>query len=100
MIAWVCPDATVRSTPRRISRCLPSASATLTCRSRISRVAIAVLSWSLLAGRTGGRQRDVHVVAIDLHRIHGHRLDGGRPGRIAGAQVEARPVQPALHYVI
>ena len=41
MMACVCPADTVRSTPRRISRLPPAASSTLTCRSRISRVAIA-----------------------------------------------------------
>src|SRR6195952_3047311 len=39
MIAWVSPELTVRSTPRRIS-CGPSSVCTETCRSRISRVAI------------------------------------------------------------
>src|SRR6516165_9587591 len=105
MIAWVCPADTVRSTPRRISR-LPSrpsgpgaGSATLTCRSRISRVAIT----SLLivgCGRAGAAERDVDVAVLDLHRVDGHGLGGGGPGRAAGAQVETRPVQPAFHRVV
>src|SRR5215469_15665158 len=100
MIAWVCPAATVRSTPRRISRCLPSPSVTLTCRSRISRVAIALLSWSLSAARAGARERDVHVIALDLYRVGRYRLGGGWTGRLAGAQVEAGSVQPAFHRVV
>src|SRR6516164_5099774 len=104
MIAWVCPADTVRSTPRRISR-LPSrpsgpgaGSATLTCRSRISRVAITYL---LIVGcGRGGAERDVDVAVLDLHRVDGHGLGGGRPGRAAGAQVETRPVQPAFHRVV
>src|SRR5215470_933994 len=102
MIAWVCPADTVRSTPRRISR-LPSrpsgpgvGSATLTCRSRISRVAM-VLSLLIVSA---GREGDVDVAVLDLHRIDGHGLGGGGPGRVAGAQVETRPVQPAFHRVV
>src|SRR4051812_42862055 len=49
MIAWVCPDATVRSTPFRISLG-PSSVATETCRSLISKVDMCafsvVVAWS------------------------------------------------------
>src|SRR5215475_12609643 len=106
MIAWVCPADTVRSTPRRISR-LPSrpsgpgvGSATLTCRSRISRVAIYMSPDRWLACRGGTAERDVDVAVLDLHRVDGHGLGRGRPGRVAGAQVETRPVQPAFHRVV
>src|SRR4051794_7457168 len=43
MIAWVSPDRTVRSTPRRISL-TSSPSPTVTCRSRISRTDMLLLS--------------------------------------------------------
>src|SRR5215471_17442826 len=105
MIAWVCPADTVRSTPRRISL-LPSpfapgvGSATLTCRSRISRVAMTYLLIVVSASRAGVAERDVHVAAGDLHRVDGHGLGGGGPGRAAGAQIETRPVQPAFHRVV
>src|SRR5581483_4362709 len=101
MMAWVSPSRTVRSTPRRISRWVPAPSApptepalpsTLTCRSRISRVATLEL---LVSG-----QRDVDVVAFDLDGVDRHRLGGRQPGGLAGTQVEARPVQPALHRVV
>src|ERR1700761_8891848 len=86
MMAWVSPSATVRLTPRRISRSEPSASLTEACRSRISRVDTVQL---LL-------YRHEDVVALDLDGVTGHRLGGGHRGRPTGPQVEARPVQPAL----
>src|SRR5580704_12715575 len=94
MMACVCPADTVRSTPRRISRLPPAASSTLTCRSRMSRVAIASYFFRYLG------ERDVDVVALDLHLVGGHRLGGRRPGGVAGAQVKTGPVQPALHGVV
>src|SRR5579859_2008209 len=105
MMAWICPADTVRSTPRRISL-LPSpsspgvGSATLTCRSRISRVAMSSLLIIDSASRAGAAERDVHVAVVDFHRVDGHGLGGRRPGRAAGAQVETRPVQPAFHRVV
>src|SRR4051812_37002452 len=85
MIAWVSPCLTTRSTPLRISRA-PSPLSTLTCRFLISSVATV----SLLL------ERDVHVVAVDSHGIGQDRAGGREAGRRAGAQVEPRPVQPAL----
>src|SRR5262249_35128717 len=104
MMAWVWPAETVRSTPRRISPGRspswppgPAGAATLTCRSRISRVDIN-LSW-VLAGRVR-RQGNVDVIAVDLHRVGGNRSGRGRVGGVAGPQVETRPVQPAFHRVV
>src|SRR3954453_5513858 len=96
MIAWVSPERTVRSTPRRISL-VSSPSPTVTCRSRISRTD----NFSLLAvGRDGETAValgvDVHVPSLHADRVDGDRLGGRQVGRLAGAQVEARPVQPAL----
>src|ERR671921_1134622 len=101
MIAWVSPDRTVRSTPRRIS--LASApSPTVTCRSWISRTDNSSCS------SVGGRARktvvgccvclsvDVHVLPLHADRVDGHRLGGRQVAGLAAAQVEARPVQPAL----
>src|SRR5215469_1083796 len=90
MIACVWPDEIVRSTPRRTSRVSPAASVTPTCRSRISRVDICV----------GSLHSDEHVVAVDLDLVGRHWLGGGWSGRLPTAQVEARPVQPALHGVV
>src|SRR5689334_17888298 len=105
MIACVSPARTVRSTPRRISLA-PVSVWTLTCRSRISSVAMPV---SLLLGSVlslgGGRGVvrtdgaggvDVNVVALDRHGIDVHRGDGGQSGRLTGAQVETRAVEPAF----
>src|SRR5215469_7418102 len=92
MIACVCPDKMVRLTPRRTSRLSPAASVTLTCRSRISRVDISVVSWVL--------ELDEDIVALDLYWIGGHWLGGWRPGRLAGPYVEARAMQPALHGLV
>src|SRR6202012_4437429 len=93
MMAWVSPSATVRLTPRRISRLPPSLSVTSTCRSRISRVdTFRTPSLS----RNLGIRGDEDVVALDLHCVDRHRLRRREPGRLAGAQVEARVVQPAL----
>src|SRR5918998_1156011 len=102
MIAWVSPPRTVRSTPRRISLA-SSPSPTVTCRSRISSTLPfwgAVTSRSSVAGRGGeggvGLGVDVHVLPLHADRVDGHRLGGRQVGGLAGAQVEARPVQPAL----
>src|SRR3954466_14469403 len=96
MIAWVSPARTVRSTPRRISL-TSSPSPTVTCRSRISRT-------DTRAPSVAGREREAAVcvgVDVDVLPLHPDRVDvdrlGGRQvGGFAGAQVEARPVQPAL----
>src|SRR5437763_1964511 len=85
MIACVSPCLMVRSTPLRISRA-PSPPSTVTCRSLISSVATVAL---LLDG-------DVDVVALDLHGIGGDGTVGRKAGGPAAAQVEPRPVQPAL----
>src|SRR4051794_3024880 len=98
MIAWVSPERTVRSTPRRISLA-SSPSPTVTCRSRISSTDTLLLAPSV-AGRGGeavvDRDIDVHVLPFHADRVDGHRLGGRQVGGLAGAQVEARPVQPAL----
>src|SRR6478672_6999435 len=88
MIAWVSPSLMVRSTPLRISLG-PSSVSTETCRSLISSVAMSVVSQV----RVGV---DQYVVPVDLHGVDGDRLGGRGPGGLAGAQVEARPVHPAL----
>src|SRR3954453_7582622 len=97
MIAWVSPERTVRSTPRRISLA-SSPSPTVTCRSRISRTDKAARS--SVAGRDGegavGLGVDVHVLSLHADGVDGDRLGGRQVGGLAGAQVEARPVQPAL----
>src|SRR4051812_19296092 len=101
MIAWVSPERTVRSTPRRISLA-SSPSPTVTCRSRISRTDTSLLSCSGSVSSTHGgeavvdRDIDVHVLPLHADRVDGHRLGGRQVGGFAGAQVEARPVQPAL----
>src|SRR6476469_6262014 len=101
MIAWVSPERTVRSTPRRISL-TSSPSPTVTCRSRISRTDTSLLSCSGSVGCTHGgkavvdRHIDVHVLPLHADRVDGNRLGGRQVGGLAGAQVEARPVQPAL----
>src|SRR4051795_1933569 len=101
MIACVWPSLMVRSTPFRISLG-PSPSvpvSTVTCRSRISSVAmlspsLLLLVWcSVVEGR---RDVDEHVVAVDLDGVDRDRFGRRQPGRLAGAQVEARAVQPAL----
>src|SRR5260370_23008310 len=81
----------VRSTPRSTSRLSPAASVTLACRSRISRVDIKL---SFLT------QPDEDVAAVDLHWIGSDRLGGRGAGWLAGPQVEARAMQPALHRVV
>src|SRR5215831_19428714 len=90
MIAWVCPAATVRLTPRKISRLSPPCPVTLTCRSRISRVDI-----SLLFGNG-----HVYVAVFYSHLVGGQRFGSWRAGRLARAQVKARTVQPALDRVV
>src|SRR5690348_13204031 len=86
MIACVSPSRMVRLTPLRISLG-PSSVLTETCRSLISSVAMSVLSCS---------QVDQYVVAGDLHREDRNGLGGRRSERLAGAEVEARTVHPAL----
>src|SRR5215469_4037783 len=95
MIACVCPAATVRSTPRRISLLSPACPATATCRSRISRMAT-IISSSVLASRGGHED----VVALDPHLVDGERLAGRWSGRLPRAHVEAGAVQPALDRVV
>src|SRR3954454_9137957 len=97
MIAWVSPERTVRSTPRRISL-VSSPSPTVTCRSRISRTDKAVRSSVAGRDREGAVRLgvDVHVLPLHADRVDGDRLGGRQVGGLAGAQVEARPVQPAL----
>src|SRR3954466_11153490 len=102
MIAWVSPEQTVRSTPRRISL-VSSPSPTVTCRSRISRTDKAVRSsvagsicLETMEGVSVGLGVDVHVLSLHADRVDGDRLGGRQVGGLAGAQVEARPVQPAL----
>src|SRR5215467_10058577 len=90
MIAWVCPAATVRLTPRKISRLSPPCPVTLTCRSRISRVDI-----SLLFGNG-----HVYVAVFYSHLVGGQRFGSWRAGRLARSQVKARTVQPALDRVV
>src|SRR6478735_1089927 len=88
MIAWVSPSRMVRSTPLRISLG-PSSVSTLTRRSLISSVAMSVVShWCV--------QVDEYVVAVDADGIDGYGFGGRRAGRLAGAEVEARSVHPAL----
>src|SRR4051812_8116165 len=94
MIAWVSPSLMVRSTPLRISLG-PSSVSTVTCRSRISRVLMSVLLLGSAVVERGGRV-DEHVVALHAHGVDGDRLGGREAGRLAGAEVEARAVQPAL----
>src|SRR4051794_13752209 len=97
MIAWVSPERTVRSTPRRISLA-SSPWPTVTCRSRISRTDNS--SYSSVVGRDRERAVgfgvDVHVLSLHADRVDGDRLGRRQVGGLAGAQVEARPVQPAL----
>src|SRR5688500_6968043 len=88
MIACVWPSRIVSVTPLRISLG-PSSVSTLTCRSLISRVLIASLVGRVL-------DVDEHVVAVDTDGVDRHRLGRREGGRLAGAQVEGRPVQPAL----
>src|SRR4051812_40899185 len=88
MIACVSPSLMVRSTPLRISLG-PSSVSTETCRSLISSVAMSVLSQVLV-------RVDQYVVPVDLHGVDGDRLGGRRTGGLAGPEVEARAVHPAL----
>src|SRR3954447_14363785 len=118
MIAWVSPGRIVSVTPLRISLG-PSSVSTLTCRSRISRVVscgaegvLIVLFSSRWSSRRAAPSRghgcsrsgvvervlevDEQVVALDLDRVDGDRLEGRERRGLAGAQVEGRAVQPAL----
>src|SRR3954451_1686279 len=92
MMAWVSPLAIVRSTPRRIGLA-PSLVSTLTCRSRISSVAMYSVP---LECADGGVDVDEHALAVDGQGVDRHRPDGGQTGRLSGAQVEPGAVQPAL----
>src|SRR6478752_5420048 len=87
MMACVSPCFTVRSTPLRISFVALSAS-TETCRSRISSVAMGD------SGLLG--DGDEHIVPFDLYGVYGDGARRGKTGRLAGAEVERRSVQPAL----
>src|SRR5438045_2367717 len=93
MSACVSPCFTVRSTPRRISFVTPSLAVTETCRLRISSVATSVTPSQ---HGDGVAQSDIDVIAVDLDGIDGHRAIRRKAGRAAAAQVESRPVQPAL----
>src|SRR5258708_18896533 len=92
MAGWACPAAAVRSTPRRISRLSPAWALTVTGRWRISRVDMSLL----LTGGDG----HVNVLAVNPHRVGVEGLGGRRAGRLAGPQVEAGAVQPALERVV
>src|SRR3954469_19565923 len=100
MMACVSPERTVRSTPRRISLAsFPSP--TLTCRSRISRTdtrapSVAGRARKDVVGHSACLCVDVHVLPLYADRVDIDRLGGRQVGGFAGAQVEARPVQPAL----
>src|SRR4051794_10966230 len=100
MIACVWPSLMVRSTPLRISLgpfpSLPVS--TVTCRSRISSVAMKCLPNGVGAKSVvdGVGHVDEHVVAVDGDRVDRHGLGRRRAARLAGAQVEPGPVQPAL----
>ena len=77
MIAWVSPAFTVRSTPRRISRRRRRSVSTVTCRSRISRVAIRLALYVFRVRRRRGRRR--------RRSSRGRRARAGwRAGRSAG----------------
>src|SRR5829696_693579 len=91
MMACVSPCFTVRSTPLRISFVALSAS-TVTCRSRISSVAMGV------SGLLG--DGDENVVPFDLYGVYGDGARRGEAGRLAGAEVEAGTVQPALDLAV
>src|SRR3954464_14870642 len=105
MIACVSPARIVRVTPLRISLA-PSSVATVTWRSRISRVLtvgsfasrVSVRSGAAGSGRAVERGVDVDedVVALDSHGVDRDRLEGRERRGLAGAQVEGRAVQPAL----
>src|SRR3954454_11231638 len=88
MIACVSPSLMVRSTPLRISFG-PSSVSTETCRSLISSVAMSVVSQVLVGV-------DQYVVPVDLYGVDGDRLGRRWARGLAAAQVEARPVHPAL----
>src|SRR6218665_498495 len=92
MMACVSPLATVRSTPRRMGLG-PSFVSTLTCRSRISKVD---MRCSFRGSSEGGVDVDQHALAVDGHGIDRDGAHGGGAGGLAGAQVEARTVEPAL----
>src|SRR5687767_12762385 len=94
MIAWVSPALIVSVTPLRISFG-PSSVSTLTCRSRISRVLMCgCLSGCGVVDRVV--EVDEQVVTVDLDGVDRHRLERRQGRGLAGAQVEPRPVQPAL----
>src|SRR4051794_6930634 len=92
MMAWVSPLAITRSTPRRIGLA-PSLVSTLTCRSRISSVAMCSVP---LERADGGVDVDEHALAVDGQGVDGHGPRRGQPGGGAGAQVKPGAVEPAL----
>src|SRR5579859_6642792 len=63
MRACVSPSATVRFTPRRMSRWTPALSSTLTCRSRISRVAT-------MTPCLRRREQGVIVATLEIRDLH------------------------------
>src|SRR3954452_22566749 len=91
MMACVSPCFTVGSTPLRISF-VPFSTSTVTCRSRISSVAMGA------SGLLG--EGDEHIVPFDLYGIYGDGTRRGQAGRFAGAEVEAGAVQPALDLTV
>src|SRR5262245_4660976 len=106
MSACTSPDATSRSTPRRIS--FPSTAA---CRSSIRNTLMLARSRRLrrraarapLAARRDTRLADArswdahdHVVAFDAHRVHGDRLGGRKALGLAADQRKGRPMLRAL----
>src|SRR4051812_10856965 len=80
MSACTSPDATSRSTPRRIS--MPATDA---CRFETRRMLMVAPS-----------EGDHHVVAVDPDRVDGHRLGGRQRLRFAGRERERRAVLRAL----
>src|SRR5689334_8473474 len=91
----------VRSTPRRISFG-PFSVSTDTCRSRISSVAMVVSISVFLLGSLvqGVLHVDKYVGTVEADRVDRHRVVRGQAQRLAGAQVEAGSVQPALDLAV
>src|SRR3954451_15391209 len=99
MIACVSPLRTVSVTPLRISLS-PSSVVTETCRSLISRV-LMLLGYSLWGYSVQGLlDVDVDVCASYVDRESGDGLRRRQAGGLAGAQVEARTVEIALHRAV
>src|SRR5918999_1415254 len=89
MRAWTSPWRTARSTPRRISL-----SSTATLRSLISRIAPFVSCDP--TSFVSAIDLHLHLVAFDLHVVHGNRHGGRQAPGLAGLQVERRAVSRAL----